>query len=165
MGPDPRRVSAFGPGGLYVMAKPSSDFLADDVSRLRALGLTSVVSMLEPSEARSLGLDQEQLACQAAGLTFRNLPVPDRGVPDDPESFVRQARELVASINGGENLVVHCRAGIGRTGMLAALMLALDGAPVEDAFQTVSDARGVSVPDTDAQKEWVVNAILDSAFM
>jgi protein-tyrosine phosphatase len=49
---------------------------------------------------------------------------------------------------------VHCRAGIGRSGIAAAAVLVSLGHEPRDVFAMVSKARGVSVPDTDEQIEW-----------
>ena len=55
------------------------------------------------------------------------------------------------------NTVVHCRAGIGRTGVVAAGILLHAAFEPEQAFARVSEVRGVDVPDTDEQYNWVVS--------
>jgi len=60
-------------------------------------------------------------------------------------------------ISNGENTVIHCRAGIGRTGLLAASVLVKHGHSPNDAFRIVSKARGVDVPDTRDQSDWVIS--------
>jgi len=51
--------------------------------------------------------------------------------------------------------VFHCRAGIGRSGMMTASVLLHQGLTVREAFARISAARGLIVPDTPGQLEWV----------
>ena len=135
------------------MARPrAGDWLEDEVAHWRAEGVGLVVSLLEPAEARELGLEAEAEACRAQGIEFLNFPIPDRGVPPDrgrAETLARRVSEA------GLDAAIHCRAGIGRSASIAALTLVLDGMSVDDAFARISAARGLSVPDTDAQRAWV----------
>jgi protein-tyrosine phosphatase len=55
----------------------------------------------------------------------------------------------------GKNVLVHCRQGIGRAGMVAASLLVLDGSEPSAAIKKVSDARGVPVPETPDQEQWI----------
>lgn len=48
---------------------------------------------------------------------------------------------------------IHCRAGIGRAGLVTACLLYHLGRTA--VWETLERARGVPVPDTDEQKEWV----------
>jgi protein-tyrosine phosphatase len=55
---------------------------------------------------------------------------------------------------GDTNLVIHCRQGIGRSG-LAACLLAKTGLSPGAAIEMVSAARGVPVPETKEQRAWI----------
>ena len=44
-------------------------------------------------------------------------PIRDFGVPDDTDSFQGLLDILAASLNAGRNVLIHCAAGVGRTGM------------------------------------------------
>ena len=68
--------------------------------------------------------------------------------------FVEVIKKLLKEIKKGTDLVVHCRAGIGRTGIVAAALLIAEGARTDDAFSRVSAARGVKVPDTEEQRKF-----------
>ncbi len=116
-------------------------------------GIGLVVSLLERDEAAELGLQRERDLCLARGIDFLSFPVPDRGVPDrhDALTFLRQVR------GAGKPVAFHCRAGIGRSSMMAAAPLALDGLDADEAFVLIRSARGVAVPDTEAQRLWVAD--------
>ncbi|TXH69619.1 MAG: hypothetical protein E6Q83_09380 [Thiothrix sp.] len=51
--------------------------------------------------------------------------------------------------------MIHCRAGIGRTSLIAGAVLILLGLKPEAALKHLSQARGVQVPDTEEQAQWL----------
>jgi protein-tyrosine phosphatase len=66
------------------------------------------------------------------------------------------ARGLAARIEEGMAVAVHCRAGIGRSSLIAACVMVCGGADPAAAFDLIGKARGTAVPDTAAQRDWVV---------
>jgi protein-tyrosine phosphatase len=149
------RIKRTGSGHLSVMARPrGGDWLDDEMSSLREQGQTVVVSMLVPAEAHELDLANEETAARAAGLQFRALPVPDRGLPD-AKAFREVVREVERDLEAGESVVIHCRMGIGRASMLAVGVLRAEGLSSDEAWKRVESARGIRVPDTETQRSWV----------
>ena len=138
------------PGRLFLMPKPSGEWLRDDLAHLATLGVCVVVSLLEPDEARELGLGDERPVCADLGLTFLAAPIPDRGLPE-ADAFAALALDLAARLRAGAGVAAHCRAGIGRSGMAVCCILAAFGLSAEEARARVSRARGVAVPDTAEQ--------------
>jgi protein-tyrosine phosphatase len=65
------------------------------------------------------------------------------------------AEEIVAALNAGQHVAVHCRIGIGRSAMLAAAALVALGDASQQAFARIEAARGLPVPDTPEQRRWV----------
>jgi protein-tyrosine phosphatase len=106
-------------------------------------------------EAAQLELDREQEVAESKGLCFISLPIPDRGVPHSTQDGLRLVREIADELEAGKNVAVHCRQGIGRSGMIAAGVLVNSGADPEEAIETVSAARGQTVPETPSQFRWV----------
>ena len=64
---------------------------------------------------------------------------------------------LYATTGNGLNTVIHCLAGIGRTGISAAGILLHAGYEAVEAFERVGTARGMEVPDTEEQREWIIS--------
>jgi len=142
-------------GFLAVMARPrAGDWLDDEVRGLRALGVDTVASLLEFSEEVALDLSSERQAIENLGMRFVSFPIADRGVPAGYRDFSAFADELAKEVQGGRGVVVHCRAGIGRSGITAAAVLVALGRPADEVFSLISEARGLHVPDTEAQIEW-----------
>lgn len=118
-----------------------------------SIGVGALVSLLAPDEAERVGLADEADRATSVGLEWLHLPVVDFGIPDDDAS---DAVEWIrARLDAGSHVVVHCMGGIGRSSMLAAAVLTEEGLRPGEAFAAIEDARGRSVPDTDAQRRWV----------
>jgi protein-tyrosine phosphatase len=133
--------------------------LPDDLAGLKAAGVDVLVSLLEPVEAVELGLAEEGQRCAEAGIEFVVLPVEDRGVPERAREFLAVAERLLTQIDAGRAVGIHCRAGIGRSSLLAAAILVLSGASPDDAWMRVSKARGIAVPDTAEQRRWLDSTV------
>jgi predicted protein tyrosine phosphatase len=143
-------------GRLAVMPHPrGDDALSDEADELLRLGVDVVVSLLEPDEAASIGLRAEGDACRARGLQFVAFPIPDRSVPSSMEEAADLVEHLRQAVEGGRSVVFHCWAGIGRSSLMAASLLAAWGMEPEQAFSRIGQARGWEVPDTAVQWRWV----------
>ena len=53
-------------------------------------------------------------------------------------------------------MAVHCFASRGRSGIIAILLLTLCGWAPEAAMAKLSELRGHQVPETDEQRDWVM---------
>nr|XP_040020732.1 tyrosine-protein phosphatase non-receptor type 3 isoform X3 [Gasterosteus aculeatus aculeatus] len=90
---------------------------------------------------------------------------PDHGVPDDPSDFLLFITSVRERRRGEEPLMVHCSAGIGRTGVLITMETALTlldgGRPVFplDIVKTLRDQRAMMIQTT-CQFQFVCKAIL-----
>jgi protein-tyrosine phosphatase len=143
-------------GRLAVAARPrGGDWLQDEVAAWGTAGLSVVVSLLENDEAAQLDLAQEGSAVESAGMRFLSFPIPDRGVPASTQFALSLLGNIAAALEQGENVAVHCRQGIGRSGLIAATLLLISGASVEEAIGAVSAARGLGIPETPEQLQWI----------
>jgi len=148
-------ISDIGAGKLSVMAKPvSGEWIEEEFAGLRQLGVNHVVSLLEADEQAEVGLGDEELLCRQNNIRFTSFPITDRDVPQKAAALTLAAA-VHQDIVGGEHVVIHCRAGIGRTGVIASAVLVNAGFSSKDALHMVSFARGVLVPDTEEQDLWV----------
>ncbi len=145
-------------GRLALLPRPrGGDWLADEVQAWRRAGIDVVVSLLTDDEVTDLGLTHEAETCGAKGIEYRAFPVPDRGVPSSYAAPQSLARSLESKLAAGKNVGIHCRAGIGRSPLLAASLLVLAGLDPGAALERVSAARGVPVPETAEQREWLTH--------
>lgn len=149
-------IQDIAPHRLGLMARPcGGERLAEEVQAWRAASVDVVVSLLESHEVRELELKAEQALCALQGMAFRAFPIPDRGTPSSLKEAADLLNELHTSLVEGKTVAIHCRAGIGRTGLVAAGLLHRLRVPRQDIFQVLSRSRGVAMPDTPEQVAWV----------
>jgi protein-tyrosine phosphatase len=75
-------------------------------------------------------------------LPFRWMQVPMRnfGLPEEPAAFRRDIEAIAQAIRDGQAVLLHCAAGLGRTGTAAACVLKALGLDAETALQRVREA-------------------------
>ena len=154
MGSDIHWIDLHVAGRLAIMARPrAGDWLEDEIAGWRAAGIDIVVSLLEPAEIAELGLEPESGLCREYGIELISFPIRDRGVPPSASEAAALARDLAAQIAAGKAVAVHCRAGIGRSSVIAACVMVSAGTEPHAAFDIIAAARGTHVPDTDEQRD------------
>ena len=143
---------------LAILGRPrAGDWLSDQIAGWQAAGITDVISLLQNPEVRDLGLEREREIAEL-GISFEQFPIPDRGVPESVRTTLALWARIETRIRSGGAVGIHCRASIGRAGLVAAGALIRLGFSETDAWQRASSARGTSVPDTDEQRLWVARA-------
>lgn len=142
-------------GVLSVMAKPvPGEWIEDEFIGFARLGIDKIVCLLEDWEQLELGLGDEAKLCERNNIEYVSFPIPDRGLPRTNLALIL-AEELHTEICAGKHVAIHCRAGIGRTGIIAGAVLLKTGKTAKEALALISDARGVRVPDTEEQENWL----------
>ncbi len=104
------------PGKLAGTSMPGSNdgdaqSLQDDIEQLAAAGIKKLISLELPDRSLSL-------LCKKAGIQWEYFYIPDFGIPENVDDFNGMINRLLQSIEQGDAVCVHCRAGIGRTGMV-----------------------------------------------
>jgi protein-tyrosine phosphatase len=148
---------------LAIVARPrGGEWLGDELGAMRKAGIDVIVSLLTHEEASELALQGELTACQGAGLLFLNHPIQDRSVPINRTEFLAFVDCVSGLLREGKFVAIHCRAGIGRSSLLAASVLRRLGINAASAFELVQSARGCQIPDTPEQRSWVLENISQS---
>ena len=143
-------------GKLALAARPrGGDWLRDDITNWKRAGVDIVLSLLTPEEQRDLDLQDEAGQAKSHGMEFDSFPIPDREIPKSEARLAEALEEITRRLSEGKNVVVHCRQGIGRSGLVAACLLVKKGMSPGAAVELVSAARGEPVPETSAQRDWI----------
>lgn len=151
------RLAAPRGGCLLLSAHPASQGnLPAALADYRAAGARLLVSLPPSAELEALGLGALAAECAALGLTWAHCPIPDFEPPGAPfEAAWREAAPgLHDLLDAGETIVLHCRAGLGRTGTVAALILIERGLTPAEAITQVRRARPGAI-ETAAQLSYL----------
>jgi protein-tyrosine phosphatase len=144
------------PGKLAMSARPrGGDWLKDDIAKWKRAGIDAVLSLLTPDEETELDLRDEAIEVETQRMVFRSFPIRDRQVPRSEAKFADELERVSGALSTGKNVLVHCRQGIGRSGLVAACLLVKKGMSPGAAVEAVSAARGESVPETTEQRDWI----------
>jgi protein-tyrosine phosphatase len=129
------RWVAVGSGRLALSHRPK----LKDIAKLPGQGCSRLLTIQGNHEAP----DQIERAVRRAGLAWTWIPVGDAKFPqEEADKLMRRGlMELVAGIEAGESVLIHCSAGIHRTGMLAFGLLRWLGLSEEEALEKIATMR------------------------
>lgn len=78
----------------------------------------------------------------ARHMLWYHFPIADGTAEVEPYPvWCLYREELVALVRDGSNILVHCKGGLGRAGMIAVELLASLGMPNDEAIAQVRDVR------------------------
>ena len=129
--------------------------LRRDLQRLRDHYETALlVSLIDSAEAESLQLGHLEAMAAGAGITVAKLAIPDGSVPPSQEACVKLVDQILGVAFTGATVVIHCREGRGRSGLVAAACLTALGRDPAEALSATRAARPGAVETAD-QAEFV----------
>ena len=76
------------------------------------------------------------------GIEVSGFPIADFSVPVDMERFHTLVEEVILRLRSGQCVIIHCRAGIGRSGLFAAALLTTLEMSSNDVLLSVKNAGG-----------------------
>lgn len=145
-----------GAGRLALSSMPGHfRSLPRDLKAIEDWGPTLVISLVEAAEVRALGISGFDGAMQAAAFQWIQFPIRDFRTPkraQEPqwEGVCAQAVEI---LNAGGRVLVHCRGGCGRSGMVALRLMVASGLRLGESLSELRHVRPCAV-ETDAQMIW-----------
>jgi protein-tyrosine phosphatase len=139
----------------FAIGGPWARDLDRDLDAIAAWSATTIVTLLEQHELEHLAITRLGAEVQRRGMEWMHLPIRDVSTPDSDfeAKWPTVSKHLRSRLDAGENILVHCRGGIGRSGMIAARLLTESGADAEEAIMRVRAARPGAI-ETWEQEQW-----------
>ena len=118
--------------------------------------VVSLVTEVELRDAQAAGLGWRLVE---AGARWEHLPISDFGVPDDEfeDAWPVISENIRRALLGGGRVLIHCRGGCGRSGMVALRLMIEIGEAPEDALTRLRAVRACAV-ETREQMQWALEA-------
>ena len=111
-----------------------------------------IISLLTEEEKIALGLQDEKSICDNHGVEFMEFPITDMSIP----GFIKYTEfieELYPRTIEVDRILIHCRAGIGRSATIALGLMIKHGLSLKESIKLMSMIRGVDVPQSRSQRK------------
>lgn len=142
-------------GRLYLHSMPGRyEPLEASFAEAVRLGIDRIVCLVPPREiedaspAYAQAIEEGRLPCDRAAFS-----IPDFGIPKDRSAFAGFVSATASGLREGKRVLVHCHAGIGRTGTFATCVLLALGLSAAEAENAVGEAG--SRPEILAQRQFI----------
>jgi ADP-ribosyl-[dinitrogen reductase] hydrolase len=129
-----------------------------DMQVVKSWGATAWLNLLTTTEMLNLKVRDLEVAVKGSGIRYFRLPIEDVDVPDATfeKSWETSGTQLREELLRGGKILIHCKGGLGRSGMIAArLIVELGAMTPEEAIRRVRFARSGAI-ETRAQERHVL---------
>jgi protein-tyrosine phosphatase len=132
--------------------------LQQDFDAIMDWPTATLITLMESHEFERLDIAQFEQTAKLQKFNWLHLPIEDMHTPDLDwmKKWPQISSTLAEQLNNHHNIVIHCRGGLGRSGIVAALLLIDQGVDNRQAVATVRQARPGAI-ETFEQEQFVLN--------
>jgi protein tyrosine phosphatase (PTP) superfamily phosphohydrolase (DUF442 family) len=144
-------------GRLFKMGIPGRfTDLESDLAQMRDSGVELIVCLTPQDEMQAKSERYfEAVVDQRLGIEHVELPIEDQGVPLDVQVYDDLVKRVQLLLSDGKAVLVHCAAGVGRTGVFIISVLQNLGHDTEEATQIAR--RAGSWPENNEQRSFLAS--------
>ena len=144
-------------GGILAIAPMpggSGDY-AGDLEHMREWRPALVITLTPRSEMVAHGSEGLGQDMQERGARWEHFPISDFGVPepDVDRGWPEVSAYARKALAGGGRVLIHCKGGCGRSGMVALRLMIEAGEAAEPALKRLRGLRSCAI-ETEAQMTW-----------
>jgi len=144
------------PGSLFLHPMPGRyEEISTFISELENRNIRQIICLPSREEIAEISpgylafIKDEERRC-----AIECFPISDFGIPDCPQTFLDLSKKYAKQLQTGESILVHCRMGIGRTGLFAVTLLMASGLSRKKAIEIIRMSG--AEPQTHAQNDLLI---------
>ena len=140
--------------GMSPLPGLTGDFLAD-VEKIFNWNPTTILSLTPKEEMEDLGASDFVSMIAKERIPWVHFPIKDFSIVDQQQEVLWEkiSKNIILQINDGNRILVHCRGGCGRTGMIVLRFMIEFGEDPEKALERLRAIRPCAI-ETRAQENW-----------
>ena len=129
-----------------------------DLDAIRAWGARLVVTLVTPAELVALRVEALGEEVTARGMLWSHLPIEDFDIPtaDWELAWDKLNGGFHRLLDANGRMLIHCKGGLGRAGLVAARLLVERGIPAGQAISHVRRRRPGAI-ETEEQKAYLLH--------
>ena len=132
--------------------------LLEDFLKIRNWGADVLISLNENQEFQQLGVPEFPELARQQNFDWYHLPIQDFSAPDIifEDAWLKNKEAILELVNNGSKIIIHCAAGLGRTGTFTAKLLTKFGWDPQVAINKVRQVRPGAI-ERQIQEKYIFN--------
>ena len=145
-----------GPALLGISRLPGlqGNFLAD-IEKIFNWKPAAIVSLTEKKEIEDMGASDLVSFIEKEKIPWLHFPIKDFGIVERQQEILWEpiSKNIYQKIKDGDRILLHCRGGCGRTGMIVLRIMIDFGEDPDEALERLRKIRPCAV-ETEDQENW-----------